>query len=111
MTKLNALSFRFTFFGSLPFLRTLLRDLHAFRPRFGKTDRDRLLAALDLATRSTALQSPGLALLHRAPDLGRCLLRIFPCHDYSPSCKKVILAKEDGSRFIASQPVARMRAR
>src|SRR6266852_8925799 len=90
--------------GALPFLRGLLRDLLAFRPRLGKTDRDRLLAALDLATGSTALQSPGLALLHRAPDLGRCLLRIFPCHDYSPSCEKIIFVTKDGSRLGYSWP-------
>src|SRR5204862_7362636 len=67
--------------------------------RVGKTDRDRLLAALHFPSRASALQSPGLALFHRAPDLGGCFLRIFSCHDYSPSYEKVILAKEDGSTF------------
>src|SRR5450759_4776071 len=75
----------------LLFLRGLLRHLLAFRPRLGKADRDRLLAALDLAAGAAALQRTGLALLHRAPDLGGCLFRIFSCHDISPGCGKIIL--------------------
>jgi len=51
-----------------------LRDLLAFRPRLGQPNRDRLLAALDLAAGATAFQRAGLALLHRAPDLGGSLL-------------------------------------
>src|SRR5882757_203003 len=66
-------------FGRLP--RRLLRDFCACGPRLGKTDRDRLLAAADLPPRAAALQSAGLALFHRALDLGGCLFRIFSCHD------------------------------
>src|ERR1700687_5790357 len=59
--------------GRLPFLCGLLRNLLSFGPRLGKPDRDRLLAALDLPPRTAALQGAGLALLHRAPNLGGCL--------------------------------------
>src|ERR1700731_4896751 len=100
-TEIAALCFRFTLFGRLPFLRGLLRNLLSFAPRLGKTDGDRLLAALDLSTRATALKGPGLALLHRAPDLGGCLFRILPCHDASPGCAKTIFAAEVGSRFAS----------
>src|SRR5258705_2474311 len=98
MTGVWSLSFRFPLLGRLALLRGLLRNLSSFRPRLGQTDGDRLLATLDLPPRAAALQSPGLALLHRASNLGGCLFRIFPCHDYSPSCRKIIFANEDGSR-------------
>src|ERR1700752_2789393 len=65
---------RFPLLRRLPFLRGLLRHLLAFRSRLGKADGDRLLAALDLLAGPAALQSSGLALLHRASDLGRCFL-------------------------------------
>ena len=54
---------RLSLLGGLLFLRGLLRDFLAFRPRLGKTNRDRLLAAGDFLAGAAALQSPGLALL------------------------------------------------
>jgi len=69
-------------------LRRLLRHLGAFTPRLGQPDRDRLLAACDLAAGAAALQRAGVALFHRALDLGRCLLGIFSCHDTSPGCAR-----------------------
>src|SRR5258708_3551737 len=92
-----SLSLRLPLPGRLSLLRSLLGDLLSLRPRLGQTDGDRLLAALDLAPRSAALQSPGLALLHRARDLGGRLFRKFACHDYSPSCGKIIFADREGS--------------
>src|SRR5882757_7084372 len=91
------LAFLGSFLPRLSCLRRLLRDLLAFRSRLGKSDRDCLLAARDLLAGLAALQRAGLALLHRAPDLGGRLLRIFSCHDFSPSCGKIILAPTDGS--------------
>src|SRR4029450_11289410 len=70
---------------SLPFLRRLLRHLLAFGPRVRQSDRNRLFAAFDLPARAAALQRASLALLHRAFDIGRCLLRIFACHYLSPA--------------------------
>src|SRR6266478_8437476 len=92
---MSPLLLRFAFLGRL--LGSLLRHFRSRSPRFGKTDRDRLPAALDLLARPTTLQSAGLALFHRAPDFGGCLFRIFSCHDYSPSCGKIIFAGGDGS--------------
>src|SRR6266849_8978519 len=89
---------RFPFLRRLPLVRSLLRDFLAFRPRLGKADRDRLLAACDFLAGATALQRPGLALFHRALDIGGCLFRILPCHDSSPRCGKIIVADGDGSR-------------
>jgi hypothetical protein len=60
MTKWSALSFRFALFGGLPFLRGFLRDLRAFRPRLGKTDRDRLLAALTFRPERPLFNVPAL---------------------------------------------------
>src|SRR4051812_41263033 len=57
----------------------LRRHLLAFAARLGQADGDRLFAALDLAARAAALQRPGLALLHRAPDFGRRALGVFAC--------------------------------
>ena len=47
-----------------------------------KTDRDRLLAALDLAAATTlaALERPFFASTHCAFDVLRCAARIFACH-------------------------------
>src|SRR5436190_23213440 len=84
----RALLLRLPLLGSFPFLADLLRRLHSGGPRLGKPDRDRLLAALDLAAGPAALQRAGLALLHRASDLGGCFSRIFPRHDTSPGCGK-----------------------
>src|SRR5882724_6109021 len=108
--RLAMLFLRFSLFGG--FLRGLLRDFLAFRPRLGKANRDRLLPARDFLAGAAALQSAGLAFLHRAPDFGGCLFRILPCHGHSPNCGKIIFADGDGSakarpkqdlRFIASE--------
>ena len=56
-----------------PFTGGLLRDFCSRGPCFGKTDRDGLLAALDLLPRAAAPQGPGVTFLHRALDLGGCL--------------------------------------
>src|ERR1700743_1082697 len=76
----------------------LLRDFRAGCTRFGKTDRDRLLAALDLPARATSFQRARLSLLHRAPDFGGRLLRIFSRHDVSPGGGKEIIAIGKSSR-------------
>src|SRR5579871_2453803 len=71
----------------LALARRLLRHLLSRRPRLGQADRDRLLAALDLAAGPAASQGTGLALLHRPLDRGAGLLGIFACftcHDRSP---------------------------
>src|ERR1700731_654624 len=85
----------------LPFgftlLRRLLRYLRSHGPRLGQADSNGLLAALDLAAGAAALQRAGLALLHRAADLGGGLLGILSCHDISPDCGKIIFADVDGS--------------
>src|SRR5688572_18126877 len=44
----------------------LPRHLRAFLARFGQADRDRLLAALHLLARASALQRAPFALVHRA---------------------------------------------
>jgi Ku protein len=63
------------------FARLLLRHLLSRFSCLRKTDRDRLLAALDLLARAAALQRAGLALLHRALDLGGRAFGIFSCHE------------------------------
>ena len=100
-----------TFFAALALLRALLlfrRDFRSLPPCLGQADRDRLLAALDLPSRATALQGAGLALLHRAPDLGGRLSRIFSCHGNSPGCGKIIFAVPDGS--LRLPPAVRQRS-
>ena len=66
----------------LPLLRAVLFLRHpgARLACFRQSDRDRLLAALDLSAGTAALQRPFLALLHRAFDAARCFLRIFSRH-------------------------------
>ena len=107
---LLCLAFPGRFLRRLPFLRRFLRDFLAFRSRLGKPDRDRLLAARDLLAGPAALQCAGLALLHRAPDLGGRLLRIFSCHDFPPSYGKIILAMTVGSskRTVVRRPPNRV---
>ena len=90
--QIQRLTFRLAsgfLFAALSFARAFLRtffrrDFLSLSARFGETDRDRLLPALDLLAGSAALQSPGLALSHRAPNFGRCFLRVLSCHDTSP---------------------------
>src|SRR5204862_6367322 len=88
------------FLAGLAFLRGLLRHFLAFRPCFGQSDRDRLLAALDLLAGAPALQGAGLALLRRAADLGGSLLGIFASHErFSRVAGKISFKHEDGSRL------------
>src|SRR6185503_3529302 len=60
-----------------------LRHLRSGSARLGETDRDRLLAARDLAARAPAAQRAALALAHDLLDLLRCLLAVLPCHGSS----------------------------
>src|SRR5712671_5149695 len=76
----TALFLRLPFLRALPLLGCLLRHLLAFGPRLGKSDRDRLLAALDRPAGAAALQGACLALLHRAFDVGGSLFGIFTRH-------------------------------
>src|SRR5438552_1378952 len=55
-----------------------LRDLGALLARLGKSDSDRLLAALDLLARASAAKRARFLLLHRALDLLGGALGIFP---------------------------------
>src|SRR3954469_6429380 len=74
------LGFAFWFLVAALFAALFLRHLLARPARFGKSDRDRLLAALDLLAGTAALQRALFAFLHRAFDfLGRAF-GIFPCH-------------------------------
>src|SRR2546421_3939551 len=57
-----------------------LRNLLAFAARFGKPDRDRLLAACHLLSAAAALERAALALAHCALDFLRRPLGIFSRH-------------------------------
>src|SRR5258708_4637071 len=94
---ISSLPLRFPLLRRLPLLRSPLQDFLSLRPRPGKGDRDRLLAARDGPAGPAALQRARLALLHRASDLGRGFPRVFSCHDYSPNCGKIIFAAWESS--------------
>ncbi len=97
---------RFDFFGGL-----LLRDFLSLFSRFGKPDRDRLLAALDLLAGAAALQGARLALLHRALDLGGRAFGIFSCHEVSPGCDGKIICTAEESSIMRSIVPRRSAAR
>src|SRR6185312_1359196 len=71
------------------------RHLRAGTPRFGETDRDRLLAALHLLVRAAALELALLALVHHLPDLRLRLL---------PVLRHVVPPLRQGRCFAMSRP-------
>src|SRR5690349_10407313 len=71
------------FFAAARLAASAIRHFRTRPACLGQTDRDRLLAARDFLTGTSAAQLAALALVHRALDLLRCLLAVLPCHGFS----------------------------